>query len=148
MIRVDGVFEIRRRAPLYYVIGLVAAVLMVLFGIRAYTEHQPLLWILVAALAVLAYLHLVAASDSATPLFVADHHGVRLRDGNQWVGFLWRELGDIRVERRDGVRFDPRIKVLTDDGAQIYTAPLGFTTTMSPHGAETQLAALRPPTSY
>lgn len=144
----DEVFEIRRRAALYYGIGFVAAVLMVLFGIQAYTAQQPLLWIIVAVLAVLAYLHLVAASDSATPLFVADHHGVRLRDGNQWVGFLWRELGDIRVEHRDGVRFDPRIKVLTDDGGQIYTAPLGFTTTISPGRAETQLAALRPPASY
>ncbi len=144
----DDVFEIRRRASLYYGIGVVAAVLMILFAIQAFTARQPLLWIIVAALALLAYLHLVAASDSATPLFVADRHGVRLRDGNQWVGFLWSELGDIRVEHRDGVRFDPRIKVLTEDGGQIFTAPLGFTTTISPRGAETQLAALRPSAPY
>lgn len=141
-------FEIRRRGSLYYGVGLAATVLAIAFGIRAYTGDEPLLWVAFAVLALMAYVFLVTAADSATPLFVADDHGVRLRDGSEWVGFLWREMGDIRVEPREGIRFDPRIKVLTHDGGRIFTAPLGFTTTATPADARTRLAELRPTTSY
>lgn len=141
-------FEIRRRASIYLGIGFFAAALAVAFGIRAYGNKEPLLWILVAILALIAYLHLIAAVDARTPLFVADDQGVRLRSGQEWVGFRWQELGDIRVECREGVRYDPRVKILSGDGSRIYTAPLGFATSASPAEAEVQLARRRQAASY
>lgn len=141
-------FEIRRRASVYFGVGLTAAVVAVAFGIRAYGAEEPLLWILVAVLAVIAYLHLIAALDAHTPLFVADDQGVRLRSGQEWVGFLWREMGDIRVEPREGLRHDPRVKILSADGLRIYTAPLGFATNSSPAEAEVQLARRRQAAAY
>lgn len=141
-------FEIRRRASIYFGIGLVAAALAIAFGIRAYDRDQPLLWILVAVLAIIAYLHLIAAVDARTPLFVADDQGVRLRHDKEWVGFFWQEMGDIRVERREGFRHDPRVKVLSGDGHRIYSAPLGFGTNSSPAEAEVQLARRRQAASY
>jgi len=141
-------FEIRRRASIYLGVGFVAGALAVAFGIRAYSENQPLLWILVAVLALISYIHLIAAVDARTPLFVADDQGVRLRSGQEWVGFLWQEMGDIRVEPREGFRHDPRVKVLSGDGTRIYTAPLGFATSASPAEAEVQLARRRQAASY
>jgi hypothetical protein len=141
-------FEIRRRVGIYFGIGIIAAALAVAFGFRAYDKEQPLLWILVAVLAVMAYILLVAAFDSRTPLFVADDQGVRMRDGEEWVGFLWQEMGDLRIERRDGFFYDPRVKVLSGDGHRIFYAPLGFTTSASPAEAEVQLARRRSAASY
>ncbi|MEO6473288.1 MAG: hypothetical protein ABIR57_14885 [Aeromicrobium sp.] len=141
-------FEIRRRASIYFGVGLVAGALAVMFGLRAYADKEPMLWILVAVLALVAYLHLIAAVDARTPLFVADDQGVRLRSGHEWVGFRWPEMGDIRIERREGIRHDPRVKVLSGDGSRIYTAPLGFATNSSPAQAEVQLARRRSAAAY
>lgn len=144
----DEPFEIRRRASIYLGVGFVALALAVAFGIRAYADKAPLLWIVVAVLAVVAYLHLVAAVDARTPLFVADEQGVRLRDGQDWVGFLWQEMGDIRVVPRDGITHDAQVKVVSGDGLRIYTAPLGFATNASPALAEVQLARRRQAAAY
>ena len=141
-------FEIRRRASIYIAVGLIAAALAVAFGFRAYDKGQPLLWIFVAVLAVIAYVHLVAGIDVRIPLFVADDQGVRLRDGSEWVGFRWQEMGDIRIERREGILYDPRVKVLSSDGTRIYSAPLGIATNASPAEAEVQLAQRRRAASY
>ena len=70
-----------------------------------------------------------------------------LRDGQGWVGLLWSEMAEIRVERREG-RHDPRVKVVSPDGRQIYTAPVGFTTTVSAAEAEVQLARRRGAAAY
>lgn len=141
-------FEIRRRGGLYFGVGFVAVLLTIAFAARAVTESEPLLSILVVVLAVIAYVHLVAAVDYRTPLFVADDQGVRLRDGHVWVGFLWQEMGDIRVERRDGIAHDARVKVVSADGHRIYSAPLGFATNSSPAEAEVQLAKRRSAAAY
>lgn len=141
-------FEIRRSVAIYLGVGLAAAALAIAFGFRAYSDKEPLLWILVGLLAVVAYVHVVAAVDARTPLFVADDQGVRLRDGHEWVGFLWQEMGDIRVERRDGIAHDPRVKVVSGDGYRIYSAPLGFATNSSPAEAEVQLARRRQAAAY
>ena len=141
-------FEIRRRASIYVGVGVVALALGIAFGLRAHREKEPRLWFLVAVLAVIAYVHLIAAIDSRTPLFVADDQGVRLRSGHEWVGFLWREMGEIRVERREGIFYDARVKVLSGDGTRIYSAPLGFATNASPAEAEVQLARRRQAASY
>ncbi|MGZ5368182.1 hypothetical protein [Aeromicrobium sp.] len=141
-------FEIRRRASLYLGVGLIAAALAVALGFRAYDREQPMLWILVAVLAVISYVHVIAGLDARMPLFVADDKGVRLRSGSEWVGFRWNDMGDIRIEGRDGIFHDPRVKVMSADGSRIYSAPLGFATTASPAEAEVQLAQRRWAASY
>ncbi len=141
-------YEIRRRGIIYLAIGVIAAALAIAFAVRAYTDSEPLLLILVALLAVISYIHLIAALDARTPLFVADDQGVRLRDGHEWVGFLWQEMGDIRVERRDGIVHDARVKVVSGDGHRIYSAPLGFATNARPADAEEQLARRRQAAAY
>ena len=141
-------YEIRRRGIIYLAIGVIAAALAIAFAVRAYTDSEPLLLILVALLAVISYVHLIAALDARTPLFVADDQGVRLRDGHEWVGFLWQEMGDIRVERRDGIVHDARVKVVSGDGHRIYSAPLGFATNARPADAEEQLARRRQAAAY
>ena len=94
-------FEVRRRGTLYAAVGLAAGALAVLFGMRAVDHREQWwLWVVVAVLAVIAYFHLVATLDARTPLFVADNHGVRLREGNDWAGIMWSDMGEIRVERR------------------------------------------------
>lgn len=142
-------FEVRRRGTLYAVVGLAAGALAVLFGMRAVDHREQWwLWVVVAVLALIAYFHLVATLDARTPLFVADNHGVRLREGNDWAGIMWSDMGEIRVERREGWRHDPRIKVVSSDGSYVFTAPLGIATTASPAEAEVQLASRRRSASY
>lgn len=142
-------FEVRRRGILYAGLGLLALALAVLVGWRAVgTPDQWWLWIVVAALGLIALVHLIGALDARTPLFVADDYGVRLRDGKGWAGIMWGDMGDIRVEAREGIRHDPRIKVVSGDGSRVFTAPLGFATSSTPAEAEIQLASRRRPAAY
>jgi hypothetical protein len=57
-------------------------------------------------------------------------------------------MGEIRVERRIGIRFDPRVKVVSRDGTKFYTSPLGLATDVSPGEAEVQLARRRSAAAY
>ena len=141
-------FEIRRRTSLY---GLLAAACLALaggFGWLAYDREDWILAAPAAALAVIGLIHLWGLRDSRTPLFVADDHGVRMRAREGWVGLLWSEMGEIRVERRIGIRHDPRVKVVSSDGTRFYTSPLGIATNVSPGEAEVQLAQRRSAAAY
>lgn len=140
-------FEIRRRIWLNLVAFFVPLVVAAGFGWFAYDRQDPVLWVPVVVLVALAVPALSGLRDVRTPLFVADDHGVRMRDGRVWVGLLWHEMADVRVEHRSG-RFDPRVKVISPDGQKIYTAQLGFTTTSSADEAETQLAKRRGAAAY
>jgi hypothetical protein len=141
-------FEIRRRTGLYLVLALACLGLAGGFAWHALDRSQPVLLVPVALLVVVAVNHLRALRDARTPLFVADDHGVRLWAPDGWVGLLWSEMGEIRVERRDGVRYDPRIKVVSSDGRKFYTSPLGIATNVSPDEAEVQLARRREAAAY
>lgn len=141
-------FEIRRRTTLFAILGLLSFALAAGFGWLAYDRSEPLLWAPVALLVVLGLVHLRATSDARAPLFVADDHGVRLRGRHGWVGLLWSEMAEIRVERRAGIRHDPRVKVINKDGTRFYTSPLGLATNTSPGEAEVQLARRRPAAAY
>lgn len=145
----DQPFEIRRRASLYAAVALFSAILALLFGLRAAADpDQWVLWLVVVLFTLIAYVHAIAIIDSRTPLFVADSQGVRMRNGNVWAGIRWEDMGDIRVERREGWRHDPRVKVVSGDGSYVFTSPLGVATTASPAQAEVQLTRRRPLARY
>ena len=141
-------FEIRRRTKLFFVLGLLCIALAAGFGWLAYDRSEPILWAPVPVLVFLGLTHLRGTRDARAPLFVADDHGVRLRGREGWVGLLWSEMAEIRVERRSGVRHDARVKVVSKDGSRFYTSPLGLATNMSPGEAEVQLARRRPTAAY
>ena len=142
-------FEIRRRVQLVAVLAGLCFALAAGFGWFAYDRSNPYLWAPAVVLILLGVSNLRGFRDSGTPLFVADDHGVRMRsaDGG-WVGLLWSEMGEIRVERRVGIRYDPRVKVVSSDGSRFYTSPLGLATTSSPAEAEIQLARRRSAAAY
>ncbi len=141
-------FEIRRRTALFALLGVLCLGLAAGFGWLAYDREEPLLWAPVVVLALLGLVHLRGTHDARSPLFVADDHGVRLRGRHGWVGLLWSEMAEIRVERRAGIRHDPRVKVVSKDGSRFYTSPLGLATNTSPGEAEVQLARRRPAAAY
>ena len=144
----DDAFEIRRRTGLYLVLVLLCLALAGGFGWLALDRREPLHGVLAAVLLVLGLNLARGLRDARTPLFVADDHGVRLRGERGWVGLLWSELGEIKVEPREGVRHDPRIKVVSTDGRRFYTSPLGLATSSSPGEAEVQLARRREAAAY
>lgn len=141
-------FEIRRRTGLYLLLAAVCLGLAAGYGWLAYDRDKPLLWVLAGALGLLGLVHLRGLRDARTPLFVADDHGVRMKAREGWVGLLWSEMGEIRVERRIGLRHDPRVKVVSRDGTKFYTSPLGLATNVSPGEAEVQLARRRSAAAY
>jgi hypothetical protein len=141
-------FEIHRRTALYLLLAVLSLALAAGFGWVAYDRGQPLLAIPALLLVGLGFNLLRGLRDARTPLFVADDHGVRLWATEGWVGLLWSEMGEIKVERRDGVRYDPRIKVVSTDGKRFYTSPLGLATNVSPAQAEVQLARRRSAAAY
>ncbi|VXB31432.1 hypothetical protein [Aeromicrobium sp. 9AM] len=141
-------FEIRRRTSLYALLAVACFVVAAGYGWLAYDREKPLLWVLTAVFALLGLLHLRGLRDARTPLFVADDHGVRMMAREGWVGLLWSEMGEIKVEPRIGLRFDPRVKVVSRDGTRFYTAPLGLATNVSPGEAEVQLARRRSAAAY
>ncbi|MCD9198411.1 hypothetical protein [Aeromicrobium wangtongii] len=141
-------FEIHRRAGLYLLLALASLALAGGFAWVARDRELPLLLIPAVLFLALGLNHLRGLPDARTPLFVADDYGVRLRAGEGWVGLLWSEMGEIKVERREGVRHEPRIKVVSSDGQRFYTSPLGLATNVSPGEAEVQLAHRRSAASY
>jgi hypothetical protein len=140
--------EIRRRTGLYALLSIVCFALAVGFGWQAYDREEPLLWLPVIVLVGLGAILTRGLQDARSPLFVADDHGVRLRSDEGWVGLLWSEMASIRVEHRVGIRYDPRVKVVSSDGTRFYTSPLGLATDTSPGEAEVQLARRRPAAAY
>ncbi|MEH3033879.1 MAG: hypothetical protein PGN07_07520 [Aeromicrobium erythreum] len=143
----DAPFEVRRRVWLHLLAAVVPIALAAGFAWFAYDRDDLVLWVPAGLLVLLGLTALSGLRDVRTPLFVADDHGVRMRDGRAWVGLLWSEMADVRVERRSG-RFDPRVKVISPDGLRIYTAQVGFTTTVTAQEAEEQLARRRGPAAY
>ena len=141
-------FVILRRTSLY--LGLTAATLLLAAAFGALAVVRDDWWLVLPAIvfAALGIITLPGVGDGRTPLFVADDHGVRMRHDNGWIGLLWSELGEIRVEPRVGLRHDARVKVISHDGLRIYDAPVGFATNVSPAEAEVQLARRRSAAAY
>jgi len=141
-------FVILRRTGLY--IGLTIAALLLAAGFGAVAFIREDWWLAIPAVffVVLGLVTLPGVGDARTPLFVADDHGVRMRHHDSWIGLLWSELGEIRVEPRVGLRHDARVKVISHDGLRIYDAPVGFATNVTPAEAENELARRRAAAAY
>jgi hypothetical protein len=144
----DDAFEVRRRSLLFTVLVVAALAVAAGFGWVAVQESNWVLAVPAAVLLVVAGVLVRAVGDYRTPLFVADDHGIRLRAERGWVGLLWSELGELKVERRTGLFHDARIKVVSADGMRVYFSPLGPATNVSVATAEDQLAARRPAGAY
>ena len=143
-----GSFVILRRTGLYIGLTVASLLLAAAFGVLAFVRDDWWLVIPAAVFTALGIITLPGVGDARTPLFVADDHGVRMRHQNSWIGLLWSELGEIRVEPRAGLRHDARVKVISHDGLRIYEAPVGFATNVSPAEAEVQLARRRAAAAY
>ena len=141
-------FVILRRTGLYVGLTVATFVIAAGFGALAFIREDWVLAIPAAVFVVLGSITLPGVGDARTPLFVADDHGVRMRHDHGWIGLLWSELGEIRVEPRVGLRHDARVKVISQDGLRIYDAPVGFATNVSPAEAEVQLARRRAAAAY
>lgn len=144
----NDAFEVRRRTSLYIVLAVACLAIAGGFGWLAADRTDYVLIAPAVVLAACAVLLLRGVGDPRTPLFVADDHGIRLRSDTGWVGLLWSELGELKVEPREGILHDPRIKVVSSDGRRFYTSPLGLATNVSPGEAEVQLASRRTAAAY
>lgn len=140
-------FQILRRWWIYLAAGVAALMVAAIVAAVAGLRGPGWLWVPAGLLLILGLVALPGIADRQTPLLVADSHGIRLRDGNTWIGLLWREIAQIVVEPRTGFH-DPRIKVVTANGRNVYFAPVGFTTDASLAEAEVQLARRRATNAY
>lgn len=144
-------FEIRRRTWLYALVVLVAWSLAGGFAWIALDQTryapQPWVWGACGVLVALGLAFVWMLRQVRTPLFVADLHGVRLLGDDGWVGFLWREMGDVRVEPRRLLR-GPRVRVRGQGDDREHSISLGFATNVSAPRAEIELARRRAAASY
>ncbi len=144
-------FEIRRRSWLYALVVLLAWALAAGFAWIALDRPgyapQPWLWTACGVLVAIGLAFTWMLRQVRTPLFVADLHGVRLLGENGWVGFLWREMGDVRVESRRLLR-GPRVSVRGQDDDREHSITLGVATNVSAPRAEIELARRRAAASY
>lgn len=140
-------FQVFRRTGLYLGTALLALGAATVLGLLAATRGPVWLWAPAGVLALLGLIALPGVLDAQTPIFVADEHGVRLHERDNWVGLLWSEMGVLIVEPRSG-RHDARIRIITKDGRGVHETPVGFTTRVSVAEAEVQLARRRAAASY
>lgn len=141
-------FEVRRRTGLVVLLVVMCLAIAGGFTWLAIDRENYVLLAPAVVLLGLAVVLVRGVGDPRTPLFVADDHGIRLRSDKGWVGLLWSELGELKVEPREGLLHDPRIKVVSSDGRRFYTSPLGLSTNVSPGEAEVQLASRRSAAAY
>jgi len=141
-------FEIRRRVWLFALLLVISWALAVAYGWLAYDREQLYLWPVAAGMAMIGLAFVRMMLQIRTPLLVADLHGVRMLSRSGWVGFLWREMGQITVERRRGLWRGPQVRVrgIEDDGD--LTVSLGLATNVSAPRAEIELARRRDAASY
>lgn len=137
-------FEIKRSAGMYVSVVVLAGIIGTGFIGFAYLDNRGRFWwVIGAVLLVAALVHAIALIGVRTPIFVADEHGVRLRDRAGWTGIPWVDMDEIRIVPRRGLWSDPRIKVISRDGFRVHSCPIGFATTVSPRIAQYELSRRR-----
>ena len=105
----NSTVEIRRNGRLSAGIGLVAAVMTVLYLNRAAGSGAVGDWAFCLVMAAIAISQLVSLVDARTPLLIADQQGVRIRLAQEWLGIPWAALEQVLVERRDHGLRDGRL---------------------------------------
>ncbi len=144
---IDVGFQIFRRTGLYIGTAVLAVIAAAALGVAALMRDVSWLWVPAGALVLLGIVALPGIIDSRTPVFVADRYGVRLHQKENWVGLLWREIGQVVVNPGGGGR-DAYIRIVGKDARQTYRSPVGFTTTVSVAEAEVELARRRAAAAY
>jgi hypothetical protein len=144
----DPQFQVFRRTRLYLGTTIVAALAAAALGVVALLQGVAWLWAPAAILLLLGLFAVPGIANAQTPVFVADEYGVRLHEGDTWVGLLWREIDEVVVEPASGGR-DARIRIgRKDSSRRIHAIPVGFTTSVSVSEAEVELARRRAAASY
>ena len=144
---IDPGFQIFRHTGLYLSTAILAVIAACALAVTALLREVPWLWAPAGVLVVLALIALPGIIDGRTPVFVADRYGVRLHQGDNWVGLLWREISEIVVNPATGGR-DACIRIVAKDSRQTYTCPVGLATTVSVAEAEVELARRRAAAAY
>ncbi len=157
--------SVRHNARLAALVGLVAAVMTVVWFSRALQSESAGDWAWCAVVALVGVLQLLVLRDSRAPLMVADEHGVRVRRGETWSGLRWQDIEHVDVQSprswwRDGrvvvhPRPAPAPGELVDEPATVdiqergetapdgeaYVVPLARTTRVKHHGMTGDLVA-------
>lgn len=144
---IDLGFQIFRRAGLYLGTAILAVIAASALAVAALLRDLSWLWLPAGVLVALAVIALPGIIDARTPVFVADRYGVRLHQGDNWVGLLWREISEVVVNPGRGGR-DACISIVGKDAHQTYSCPVGLTTTVSVAEAEVELARRRAAAAY
>jgi hypothetical protein len=141
-------FQIFRRAGLYLGTAIFAVIAGGASVVAATMQGVDWMWAPAGILFVLGLIALPGIIDARIPVLVADRYGVRLHQGDNWVGLLWREISEIVVDPGGGGR-DARIRIVGKDARQTYTCAVGIiTTTASVSEAEVELAWRRAAAAY
>jgi hypothetical protein len=98
------VVEVRRRAGLAALIGVLGAGVAALYLTRALDSGSGLAWAVFALFGLVALAYLGVLVDARTPLLVADEQGLRLRTGRTWAGLTWGSLRRVDVVASHGLR--------------------------------------------
>ena len=110
--------EVRRRAGVAALVGVLAGAVATAYLARAVDTGAALDWAVCALMALVAVAHLAALLDARTPLLVADDLGVRLRLGRSWAGLTWGSLQRVQVTGRAGLR-DGRVVLVPRDAERV-----------------------------
>jgi hypothetical protein len=110
--------EVRRRAGVAALVGVLAGAVATAYLARAVDTGSALDWAVCALMALVAVAHLAALLDARTPLLVADDLGVRLRLGRSWAGLTWGSLRRVQVTGRAGLR-DGRVVLVPRDAERV-----------------------------
>jgi hypothetical protein len=110
--------EVRRRAGVAALVGVLAGAVATAYLARAVDTGSALDWAVCALMALVAVAHLAALLDARTPLLVADDLGVRLRLGRSWAGLTWGSLRQVQVSGRAGLR-DGRVVLVPRDAERV-----------------------------
>lgn len=122
--------EVRRNTVLATVLAAAAAVVAVGYLVRvAGADAGATDWLLLLMTGGIALVNLRAVVDGRAPLWVADEHGVRLREGRDWRGLTWHEIEAVEVLPRRGLR-DGSLDVLVP-GEEPHRVPLALSTRLA-----------------
>ncbi len=140
-------FEVHRRVGLLVALVVVPLLLALGYAWVAYDDRDPVSAGVAIVLALVGLAFAPSLRDVRSPLLVADLHGLRLQGRHGWVGLLWREIEQIRVVPRHGLR-GPEISVAAEHAPETYLVPLGLATDVGAGRAEIELARRRDAAPY